>query len=175
MVVRLLGLVLGLLGLLVGLVCPLLGALRPLVGLLGLVLRLLRLRLRQLQLVQRLLGLALGPLGLVLGLPRLDLRLLGSAPGLLCTLPCVVGILLGHASLVFHSLQVALQLTDRQVNQSALVLVALALVSCLIGGRARTRPCQEHSGIVGPVWVNSAGSRAMWAVTGTLCGSRWVR
>jgi hypothetical protein len=108
--------------------------LRALVGLLGLVLRLLRLAVRQLQLVLRLLGLALRLLGLVLGLPRLDLRLLGSAPSLLCTLPCVVGILLCDASLVFHSLQVALQLADRQVNQSALVLVALALVSCLIGG-----------------------------------------
>ncbi len=131
-VVRLLGLVLGLLGLLVGLVSPLLRALSTLVGLLGLVLRLLGLVLGLQQLVLRLLDLALGLLGLVLGLPRLVLRLLGSASGLLRPLSCVVGIMLCHASLVFHSLQVPLQLVDRQVKESALVLVALALLSSLI-------------------------------------------
>ena len=40
--------------------------------------------------------------------------------------------LLGHASLIFHSLQVPLQLVDRQVNESTLVLVTLALHAALI-------------------------------------------
>ncbi|MGH3770724.1 MAG: hypothetical protein ACRDRW_04905 [Pseudonocardiaceae bacterium] len=105
--------------------------LSALVGLLRLALRLLGLALRLLQLVLGLLGLALGLLSLVLGLPGLDLRLLGGALGLLRPLPCAVGILLGHTSLVFHSLQVPLQLADRQVNESALVLVALARDSSL--------------------------------------------
>jgi hypothetical protein len=58
--------------------------------------------------------------------------MLRGAPGLLCPLPCIVGILLGHASLIFHSLQVPLQLVDRQVNESTLVLVTLAFHAALI-------------------------------------------
>jgi hypothetical protein len=159
-IVGLLGLVLGLLGLLVGLVGPLLRALSTLVGLLGLILRLLHLvldllhltlcqlstlvgllrfalrllglTLCLLQLVLGLLGLALRLLGLVLGLPRLALRLLGGTPGLLRPLPCAVGILLRDASLVFHSLQVPLQLADCQASENALVLVALVLHAFLI-------------------------------------------
>ncbi|HKR52023.1 MAG TPA: hypothetical protein VJT72_21080 [Pseudonocardiaceae bacterium] len=46
-------------------------------------------------------------------LPRISLCLLSTLIGLLCPIPCLVGILLCHASLVFHSLQVPLQLVDR--------------------------------------------------------------
>jgi hypothetical protein len=106
--VGLLGLVVRLLHLALDLLHLALRLLRALAGLLRLVLRLLGLALRLLQLVLGLLGLALRLLGLILGLPRLDLRLLGGAPGLLRPLPCVVGIVLCHASLVFHSLQVPL-------------------------------------------------------------------
>ena len=73
-------------------------------------------------------------LGLVLGLPGLVLRVLGGTARLLRPLACVVGIVLGLASLVFHALQVALQLVDRQVHQSALILVALSCVVLLGAG-----------------------------------------
>jgi hypothetical protein len=127
--VRLLSLVLGLL---VGLVGPLLRLLSTLVGLLRFILRLPGLVVGLLQLALGLLGLVLSQLSLALGLPCLILRVLRGAPGLLCPLACVVGIMLCRASLVFHSLQITLQLVDRQVNESALVLVALTLASPLI-------------------------------------------
>jgi hypothetical protein len=69
-------------------------------------------------------------------LPRLVLGLLGGPLSLLFPLSCAVGILLCDAGLVFHSLLVTPQLADRQVNKSALVPVALVLVSSFITFRS---------------------------------------
>jgi hypothetical protein len=45
-----------------------------------------------------------------------------------------MGIMLCQTSLVFHALQVAPQLVDRQAHQSALILVALSRVVLLGAG-----------------------------------------
>ncbi|HET9117248.1 MAG TPA: hypothetical protein VFN75_04090 [Pseudonocardiaceae bacterium] len=79
------------------------------------------------------LGLVLGQLSLALSLPRLILRVLCGTSGLLHRLARVVRIVLGHPSLVFYALQVPLQLVDRQIDESALVLVALASLIPLAG------------------------------------------